>query len=79
MGNNVKYVVQSGVTKNSKNGQTLMGFPAVEKDKFIKSFGDNKKITINRRKLNKIEEILYNLHSMRNFQRTIKIQVNFQV
>ena len=63
MGNNVKYAAQSGVTKNSKNGQTLMGFPAVEKDKFIKSYMVIKKLPSIEEKLNKIEEILYNLHS----------------
>ena len=40
-----------------------MGFPAVEKDKFIKSFMIIKKLPSIEEKLNKIEEILYNLHS----------------
>ena len=63
MGDNVKYAAQSGVTKNSRSGQTLIGFPAVEKDKFVRTYRIIKKLPSIEEKINKIEEILYNLQS----------------
>ena len=63
MGNNVKYAAQSGVTKNSKNGQSLIGFPATEKEKFVRTYMIIKKLPSIEEKINKIEEILYNLQS----------------
>ena len=63
MGDNVKYAAQSGVTKNSKNGQSLIGFPATEKEKFVRTYMIIKKLPSIEEKINKIEEILYNLQS----------------
>ena len=40
MGDNIKYGAQSGVTKNMKGNQTVIGYPAMPKKKYIKSKGN---------------------------------------
>ena len=47
---NIKYAAQSGVTKNMKSNQTLIGFPAIQKEKYIKSYIIFKKLPSNRGK-----------------------------
>ena len=63
MGDNIKYAAQSGVTKNMKSNQTLIGFPAVPKEKYIKSYIIFKKLPSIEEKIKKLEEKLYNLLS----------------
>ena len=63
MGDNVKYAGGSIIIKNSNNGQELMGFPAIEKGKYFRSYIVFKKLPSIEEKINKIEEILYNLQS----------------
>ena len=63
MGDNIKYAAQSGVTKNMKSNQTLIGFPAIPKEKYIKSYIIFKKLPSIEEKIKKLEEKLYNLQS----------------
>ena len=61
MGDNIKYGAQSGVTKNMKGNQTVIGYPAMPKEKYIKSYIIFKKLPSIEEKIKKIEEKLYNL------------------
>ena len=63
LGDNIKYAAQTGVTKNMESNQTLIGFPAMPKEKYIKSYLIFKKLPSIEEKIKKIEEILYNLQS----------------
>ena len=63
MGDNIKYAAQSGVTKNMKSNQTLIGYPAMPKEKYIKSYIIFKKLPSIEEKIKKLEEKLYNLQS----------------
>ena len=63
MGDNIKYGAQSGVTKNMKGNQTVIGYPAMPKEKYIKSYIIFKKLPSIEEKIKKIEEKLYNLQS----------------
>ena len=63
MGDNIKYGAQSGVTKNMKGNQTVIGYPAMPKEKYIKSHIIFKKLPSIEEKIKKIEEKLYNLRS----------------
>ena len=63
MGDNIKYGAQSGVTKNMKGNQTVIGYPAMPKKKYIKSYIIFKKLPSIEEKIKKIEEKLYNLQS----------------
>ena len=63
MGDNIKYAAQSGVTKNIKSGETVIGYPAISKEKYIKSYFVFKKLPSIEEKIKKIEEKLYNLQS----------------
>ena len=63
MGDNVKYGAKSGVTKKIKNNQTIIGYPAMPKEKFIKSYIIFKKLPSIEKKIKKLEEKLYNLQS----------------
>ena len=46
-----------------ESNQTLIGFPAMPKEKYIKSYLIFKKLPSIEEKIKKIEEILYNLQS----------------
>ncbi len=61
MGDNIKYAAQTGVTKNMKGDQTLIGYPAMSKEKYIKSYIIFKKLPSIEEKLKRLEEKLYNL------------------
>ena len=63
MGDNIKYAAQTGVTKNMKSNQTLIGYPAMPKEKYIKSYIIFKKLPSIEEKIKKLEEKLYNLQS----------------
>ena len=63
MGDNVKYGAKSGVTKKIKDNQTIIGYPAMPKEKFIKSYIIFKKLPSIEEKIKKLEEKLYNLQS----------------
>ena len=63
MGDNIKYAAQSGVTKNMKSNQTLIGYPAMPKEKYVKSYIIFKKLPSIEEKIKKLEEKLYNLQS----------------
>ena len=63
MGDNIKYAAQSGVTKNMKSNQTLIGFPAIPKEKYIKSYIIFKKLPSIDEKIKKFEENFSNLKS----------------
>lgn len=63
MGDNIKYGAQSGVTKKMKGNQTVIGYPAMPKEKYIKSYIIFKKLPSIEEKIKKIEEKLYNLGS----------------
>ncbi len=63
LGDNIKYAAQTGVTKNMKGNQTLIGYPAMEKEKYIKSYIIFKKLPSIEEKIKEIEEKLYNLQS----------------
>ena len=61
MGDNIKYAAQTGVTKNMKGDQTLIGYPAMSKENYIKSYIIFKKLPSIEEKLKRLEEKLYNL------------------
>ncbi len=63
MGDNIKYGAQSGITKNMKGNQTLLGYPAMTKEKYIKSYIIFKKLPSIEEKIKNLEEKLYNLQS----------------
>ena len=61
MGDNIKYAAQTGVTKNMKSNQTVIGYPAMSKEKYIKSYIVYKKLPAIEEKIKILEEKLYNL------------------
>ena len=63
MGDNIKYAAQTGVTKNIKSGNTVIGYPAMTKEKYVKSYIVFKKLPSIEEKIKRIEEKLYNLQS----------------
>jgi len=63
LGDNIKYAAQTGVTKNMESNQTLIGFPAMPKEKYLKSYLIFKKLPSIEEKIKILEEKLYNLQS----------------
>ena len=63
MGDYIKYAAQTGVTKNIKSGATVIGYPAMSKEKYVKSYIVFKKLPSIEEKIKTIEEKLYNLQS----------------
>lgn len=63
LGENVSYGAQAGVTKNIKNNQTVIGYPAMPKNKFINSFIVFKKLPSIEEKIKQLEKKLSNLES----------------
>ena len=61
MGDNIKYAAKTGVSKSMKSNQTLIGYPALTKDKYIKSYIIFKKLPVIEEKIKRLEEKLYNL------------------
>ena len=61
MGDNIKYAAKTGVSKSVKGNETLIGYPALTKDKYIKSYIIFKKLPVIEERIKRLEEKLYNL------------------